>query len=287
MNPEQFSTGQTIVAAYAPLPAPIVEIRPDTADTSTFLIRPPQGKDGSAFEYRPGQFNMLSIPGCGEAAISISSKPPGNGTIAHTIRFVGSVTNRISNLHVGDEIGIRGPFGTPWPTDKLRSGTVVFAAGGIGLAPLRPAIEELLDRRSDFDRLILIYGARSPADLLYPDQFASWQERGLELILTVDRADQNWTGNVGVVPMHFYQLRLPPENLAVLSCGPEVMMRFVVYECLARRIPPESIYLSLERNMKCGMGLCGRCQMGPYFICKDGPVFTFAELEPYFGVENI
>lgn len=287
MLPRHSEPGQPALGLLLPTPVPIVAIEPETADTATFILEADTGGDRSGFQFQAGQFNMLSVPGCGEVAVSISSDPSKPKTIAHTIRFVGSVTGRISELRVNDWIGLRGPFGTPWPTDDVHTGSVVLAAGGIGLAPLRPAIEELLARRDTLDRLVLIYGARSPSDLLYPDQYERWQELGLELILTVDRADQDWTGHVGVVPMHFYQLRLAPEDLTVLSCGPEVMMRFVVYECLARRVPPDRIFLSLERNMKCGLGLCGRCQLGPYFICKDGPIFTYRQLEPYFGIENL
>jgi NAD(P)H-flavin reductase len=239
------------------------------------------------YQFGYGQFNMLYLPGYGEAAISISSDPEKPELIGHTVRFVGNVTQAISRLNVGETIGVRGPFGTIWPIEEYQGNDVVIAAGGIGLAPLRPVIYHILNHRDDYGRVVVIYGARSPQDLLYPQEYAAWEDKGVEVIPTVDRADETWQGQVGVVPMLFYHLRFDNEKTVLFSCGPEIMMRFVVFEGLARRIPPERIYLSLERNMKCGQGFCGHCQMGPFFVCKDGPVFCFDQLEPYFNLEDL
>lgn len=267
--------------------AEITAIERESHDTSTFWLRLLEGQDRSAYRFRPGQFNMLSLPGYGEAAISLSSDPADQERIGHTIRFVGNVTRAVSRLRPGAQVGLRGPFGQSWPLGELQGADIVIASGGIGLAPLRPVIYEILNNRENYGEVTVLYGARSPADLLYRDEFDSWRAGDMEVIITVDRADASWQGQVGVVPMLFYRLRVDPEGTAVFTCGPEIMMRFVVFEALARRIPTERIYLSMERNMKCGQGLCGHCQLGPYFICKDGPVLAYRELEPYFNVESL
>ena len=162
----------------------------------------------------------------------------------------------------------------------------MYTAGGIGLPPLRPVIYHIIENRQDFGRVILLYGARTPNDLQFPEEYDSWEKAGIELTITVDRSDESWTGLVGVVPLLFYRLRIDPRKCIILTCGPEIMIRFVIFEALARRISPERIFISLERNMKCGLGFCGHCQLGPYFICKDGPVFRFDQLEGFFSVEE-
>ncbi len=267
----------------APTLAEVVHVHPETADVTSLTLRL---LDGRPFPFRPGQFNMLSLPGVGEAAISLSSDPAAPATITHTVRAVGSVTRRLVALRPGDRLGLRGPFGTPWPVDDFQGQHILLVAGGIGLAPLRPVIYHILHHREHYGDVTLLYGARTPADLLYPDEYARWEEGGIRVMVTVDRADATWQGSVGVVPLLFYQMRLDPRHTVVFTCGPEIMMRFVVYESMARRIPPDRLYLSLERNMKCGQGLCGHCQWGPFFVCRDGPVFRFDQIEPYFHVEH-
>jgi NAD(P)H-flavin reductase len=163
----------------------------------------------------------------------------------------------------------------------------VIACGGIGLAPLRPAIYQLLNQRDEFRRVILLYGARTPKDLLYTSEYDAWRENGMEVEVTVDIGDAHWNGHVGVVPVLFYRLRLDPKNTVVMTCGPEIMMRFVVFEALARRVHAEDIFVSLERNMSCAMGFCGHCQFGPHFVCKDGPVFNFQQVERFFNLEDL
>ena len=267
--------------------AKIQEIKRETNDVSTYWLSFEDEAIRNKYQFAEGQFNMLYIPGYGEAAISISSDPNTPKNIGHTIRFVGNVTNEINRLRPGDKIGLRGPFGTAWPVENHKGYDFVLAAGGIGLAPLRPAIYKIINNREDYGEVTIIYGARSPKELLYQNEYEEWKEHGIEVITTVDRADDQWQGLVGVVPMQFYRLRLNTEKTLVFSCGPEIMMRFVVFEGLARRIPQEKIYLSLERNMKCGQGSCGHCQIGPYFICKEGPVYRFDQLEPYFNLEDL
>ncbi|MFP3855441.1 MAG: FAD/NAD(P)-binding protein [Anaerolineales bacterium] len=266
--------------------AEITEIKEEAEGISTYWLNFEDEELQSDYRFKAGQFNMLYLPGYGESAISISSNPEDPGRLGHTIRFVGNVTRAFSRLRPGARVGVRGPFGTSWPMENTKGMDIVIATGGIGLAPLRPVIYSILNNRDDYGRVTLVYGARTPRDLLYTDEFKAWEQENIETIITVDRAEENWKGLVGVVPMQFYRLRIKPEQTAVLSCGPEIMMRFVVYEALARRIPPEQIYLSLERNMKCGQGFCGHCQLGPFFICKDGPVYDYATLEPYFQVED-
>lgn len=239
-----------------------------------------------SYQFRPGQFNMLYLPGIGEAPISLSSDPADSTRLGHTIRYAGNVTRAISRLKEGNVIGVRGPYGTAWPLERLRGEDLCIVTGGIGLAPLRPVLYSVIRNRADFGRVYLLYGARTPIDMLYTDQFETWQEHDIQVRTTVDRADETWKGHVGVVPMLFYDVRLDPKKTTVLTCGPEIMIHFVIYEALARRVPKERIYVSLERNMKCGVGFCGHCQFGPAFVCKEGPVFSYAAVEPFFGVED-
>jgi len=269
-----------------PYPAVIEEIEPEASGIATFSLVFADPAQASAFRFQPGQFNMIYLPGFGEVAISISSDPNLPRVVCHTVRYAGSVTRALGGLKVGDMVGLRGPYGSAWPMEKALGKSLVIVTGGIGLAPLRPALFSILHRREDFGRVVLLYGARTPADLLYTGEFARWQAGGIELHTTVDLADENWRGQVGVVPALFYRIRVDPKQTMVMTCGPEIMMRFVIYEALARRIPKESIFLSMERNMKCAIGFCGHCQFGPRFICKDGPVLNFAAIEPFFGKED-
>jgi NAD(P)H-flavin reductase len=241
----------------------------------------------ATYRFNPGQFNMLYLPGYGESAISISSDPSSrNGTLSHTVRAAGNVTQALARKKIGDHIGVRGPFGSCWPVDSYYGHDIVIACGGIGLAPLRPAIYHILNRRDDYGRVILLYGARTPKDLLYTLEYDTWRSKGLEVEVTVDIGDAGWHRHVGVVPVLFYRLRLESDRTTVMTCGPEVMMRFVVFEALARRVHPEDIFVSLERNMSCAMGFCGHCQYGPHFVCKDGPVFSFRQVESLFNLEE-
>ena len=270
----------------APFWAEVTEIVHEAEGISTYWLNFKDTELAKNYSFLPGQFNMVYIPGYGEAAISISSDPEDRNRIGHTIRFVGNVTRAVSRLKVGDEVGIRGPFGVPWPMNEHEGKDIIIAGGGIGLAPLRPAIYHIMNHRDRYGKVYVLYGARTPNDLLYPAEYEIWQEKDIQVATTVDRADENWTGSVGVVPMLFYRFRVDAPKSVVLTCGPEIMIRFVVFEGLARRVPSDHIYVSLERNMKCGQGSCGHCQLGQYFICKDGPVFRFDQLEGFFNVEE-
>jgi NAD(P)H-flavin reductase len=270
----------------APCWTEVAEIQPEVDNISTVWLKFKDPALAKAYSFQPGQFNMLYLPGYGEAAISICSDTEKRETIGHTVRFAGNVTRAISRLKIGDPVGLRGPFGTHWPIEQLEGKDLILAAGGIGLPPLRPVIHHVLRNRAKYGKVILLYGARTPGDLLYTSQFDAWRKSDINVQITVDRADDTWKGQVGVVSMLFYHFRLDQTKTAVLTCGPEIMIRFVVFEALARRVPTDQIFVSLERNMKCGQGSCGHCQLGPLFVCKDGPVFPFSAVEPYFSVEE-
>lgn len=238
-------------------------------------------------EFSPGQFNMVYLPGFGEAAISISSGVHELPLLDHTVRAVGDVTRAMSRLRPGDELGLRGPFGRPWPLTDLLGKDILIVSGGIGLAPLRPAIAYLLRHRSQFGHLKLIYGAKSPGDLLFQREFPAWGDAGLEIETTVDRGTAGWKGHIGVVTELMRPLQQVPGQTSVLMCGPEIMMRFVAREGIRLGVDPSDIYVSMERNMKCAMGMCGVCQLGPEFICKDGPVFSYRRIAPFMNLEDL
>lgn len=269
-----------------PVPYTVRRIRRDTYDTFTLDLAPVNG--GAILEFRAGQFNMLYIFGVGEVPISISGDPTRPATLLHTTRAVGTVTSRMKELKVGDVLGVRGPFGSYWPIEDLAAQDVVIVAGGIGLAPLRPAIFQILAQRERYGRLTLLYGARTPRDLLYRHELRKW--RGtfhMDVHVTVDRGDSNWLGDIGVVTHLIRRAPFDRLNAAALVCGPEIMMRFTAPELFKRGIGPDRIWLSMERNMKCGIGLCGHCQYGPHFVCKDGPVFRYEEIESLLGKREI
>lgn len=266
--------------------AKIVRIEKEAPGVNTYWLKFIDPKIQEAYSFKPGQFNLLTIPGYGEAAISISSHPKNKEAIGHTIRLTGNVTNAIDRLGVGGTLGLRGPFGSCWPIEDLKGKDIYIAAGGIGLPPLRPAIYHIIDNRADYGKVVLIYGARTPEDLQFTKEFDDWEKADIELMICVDSCDDSWTGLVGVVPMLFYNLRIDPKKGALMTCGPEIMIHFSAYEAIARRVPRERIFVSLEKNMKCGFGSCGHCQLGPYFVCKDGPVFSYEKIGPYLEVED-
>ncbi len=239
----------------------------------------PNDEMESGFRFKPGQFNMVYVFGAGEAAISISSSPFKPKTLIHTIHKVGTVTSALSKYKKGDYIGIRGPFGSSWPVEAGIGKDMCIIAGGIGLAPLRPLIYTLLKNRKDYGKIYILYGARTPQDLLYRVELEQWAKLfNIEIHVTVDRGDQSWKGNVGFAAQLLSYIELDKKNTVSMVCGPEMMMKFTIEDLLDKELPEENIYLSLERNMKCAIGLCGHCQFGPKFICKDGPVFSYPEV---------
>jgi len=269
-----------------PVPYRVLKKVRETADTYTLTMAPSRGDQG--YTFAPGQFNMLYAFGMGEVPISISGDPARPETLVHTVRAVGPVTKAIWRLQKGDALGVRGPFGEPWPVEKAAGQDVLVIAGGLGLAPVRPAVYHLLAHRLDYGNLELIYGARTPQDILYLKELESWRGRfDFRVHVTVDASRGDWRGNVGVVPNLIARARFDPEQTVALICGPGVMMRFTVQELLSRGLKKANIYLSMERNMKCGLGLCGHCQLGPFFVCKDGPVFPYDRLQDWFLAREV
>jgi len=251
--------------------------RQETSDTFTLVIEPPE--EASDYRFAPGQFNMLWVHGVGEVPISISSDPTRPHLVEHTTRVVGAVTRAMSSFRRGDQIGVRGPFGTPWPIEESAGRDVVVIAGGIGLAPLRPAILRLLATRDRFRRFSVLFGARTPGDILFLKDLQAWSASfNIEVLVTVDRAEQGWHGNVGVVPALVRRAPFSGPETVAMICGPELMIRATVGELEHRGVERRNIHVSLERNMKCGVGLCGHCQLGSHFICRDGPVFPHSRV---------
>jgi NAD(P)H-flavin reductase len=268
-----------------PHPALLRSVEPEAPEVATFRLEFQDQERQERYRNQPGQFNMIYVPGVGEVPISVSGAPGDRPGIGHTIRFVGRVTDVIGKMAPGAVLGLRGPYGRGWPMEKARGRDVLVVAGGLGLAPVRPAVKALLADRGQFGRITLLYGARQPADLLFRAEYSDWERQGLELLITVDRADETWQGRVGVVPVLFNQLQIDPDRTIVLCCGPEILMRFATIEAASRRMRDDDIYYSMERNMQCAVGMCGHCQLGPAFICKDGPVFSHRELSLFFRQE--
>jgi NAD(P)H-flavin reductase len=255
------------------------EVAKETPDTFTLTIEPGNGEDSSPFA--PGQFSMLWVFGVGELPISISGDPAKPNRLVYTVRSVGQATHALVSQPVGNSVGVRGPLGTGWPGEAARGKDVIIVAGGIGLAPLRPLIYHVLSNRKEYGRLVILYGARSPRDLLYRKELATWaRNRETQVLVTVDYGGLSWRGHVGVVTTLFKYARLQPAHSVAMVCGPEIMMRFVTRELESHGLRRNDIYLSMERNMKCAVGFCGHCQYGPYFICKDGPVFRYGQIRP-------
>lgn len=269
-------------SSFAPTPMPIARAVQDLPDVFTWTFDVPAG-----FAFAPGQFNMVYVHGIGEVPISISGDPGDAGRLVHTIRAVGTVTRAMSTLAAGAVLGVRGPYGSAWPIDALKGRDLLVIAGGLGIAPLRPAILHILANRSDYGRVVILYGARTPADLLYRDELERWRGRfDVRLEAIVDRAGRDWLGPVGVVTRLLDDIPVEADD-GVLICGPEIMMRFTARELERRGVPRDSIWLSIERSMKCGIGLCGHCQLAGSFVCKDGPVFRFDRIAPYLGVREL
>jgi NAD(P)H-flavin reductase len=271
----------------------VVACRPEIEGVQTLdLVYRDAPDRAAAAPFRPGQFNMLCLPGIGECAISIASDPRVPEPIGHTFRAVGNVTNVLAGLRAGGEVILRGPFGTVWPLDALRGRDVVIVAGGLGLASMRAALLHLVAHRGDYGSVAVLHGAKAPAGLLFSAEYAAWRKAGIDVHTIVDAADgiataPGWSGRVGLVPALFDQCEVRPGLTSLLCCGPEPMMRAVVSRAVAAGIGLLDTWLSLERNIACAAGFCGLCQFGPTFVCKDGPVFRHDRLAPFLAVRHL
>ena len=266
-----------------PRVARVTRRRQDTSDIATLEIEMPDG-----FDFAPGQFNMLTAFGVGEVAISISGDPAKRNTLVHTIRDVGPVSGALTRLKPGQALGLRGPFGVGWPMAEAAGKDVIIFAGGLGLAPLRPSIYRVMGERKKFGKVALLYGTRSPDDILYPRELEKWRGAlDATVEITVDHGNPDWHGHVGVVTNLVKYAEFDPAKTVAMVCGPEVMMRFGAAALRNAGVPESAIYLSMERNMKCAVGFCGHCQLGPVFVCKDGPVFTFDRLRDLMTVKEL
>ena len=267
-------------------PATIRRIVWENDDTFTLTLDTSGLNGGLAF--LPGQFNMLYVFGVGESAISISSDPARSTSLDHTIHRVGTVTSALARMKRGDVIGLRGPYGSSWPVSAAEGKDVCIVSGGIGLAPLRPVIYSMVRRRALYRRIIVLYGGRSPLDLLYRVELERWaNESDIETLVTVDRGDSSWKGHIGVVTSLFNYIKLDARETVAYVCGPEIMMKFSVDELERWGVPSDQIYVSMERNMKCAVGFCGHCQMGPTFICKEGPVYPLGRVRHLMDMKEL
>ncbi len=281
----QQTTASPQLTALAPEVFHVASVRRETADVFTMDIALPQGR---TFSFLPGQFNMLYAFGAGESAISISGPPQEAGRLTHTIREVGGVTRALGRLRAGSALGVRGPYGRPWPIAEERGRNITVVAGGLGLAPVRPILYHVLANREDYGRVSLVYGTRTPEDILFSRELQEWRARyDLEVELTVDRAGRSWRGHVGVVTTLIGRALEDAPNTSAFVCGPEIMMRFAADELLRHGVLEERLFVSLERNMHCAVGLCGHCQMGGDFICKDGPVFSHDQVRSRMEVREL
>jgi NAD(P)H-flavin reductase len=285
LRPDLQPAGTTAPGPMVPERWRIVERRQETADTWTLALEPLDRAGGLRF--LPGQFTMLYAFGVGEVPISISGDPGVPARLVHTVRAVGAASGAICRTEPGGVLGVRGPFGSHWPLESAAGKDVVIVAGGIGLAPLRPVVYEVLSARDRYGRALLLYGGREPEQLLFEAEHNGWRDRGLQVEVTVDLAPAGWRGRVGVVPTLIERAEFDSASAAAFVCGPEAMIRFSAGALEARGMSADHIHVSMERNMKCAVGHCGHCQLGPEFVCRDGPVFTFERMRSAFTVREL
>jgi NAD(P)H-flavin reductase len=273
-------------AALLPRPFRVTRGRRELADVWTLDLEASDGEGPVMF--RPGQFTMVYVFGIGEVPISISGDPATPDVLVHTVRAVGAVTRAVCAVQKGDVLGVRGPYGEGWPVEAALGRDVVIMAGGLGLAPLRPLVRAVVARRGEFRRVVLLIGARAPSGLLFSREVARWRARfGLDVHVTVDAGDSTWNGDVGVITALLPRVTFDAATTTAFVCGPEVMMRFGAADLVHRGVPSDQVFLSMERNMKCAVGVCGHCQFGPAFVCKDGPVFPYSRIETALRIREI
>ena len=267
---------------YIPHPAIVKSIQPESPDTKTYMIVFEDKTLAKSFNYKPGQFVQVSLLGVGEAPISIASCPDQKGFLELTIRAVGKLTQAMHQLEPGDRIYIRGPYGNSFPLEEVKEKDLYFIAGGIGLPPLRGVIKSAFDRRGDFGKIKILYGAKTPCELCFREELKAWNKiSDTEVLFTVDEPDQTWEQNVGVVTTLWDKTDMTTLSGVAYVCGPPVMIRFVIEKLLKSGFKDENIYITLERYMKCGIGKCGHCNVGEKFVCTDGPVFTYGQLKRF------
>jgi len=284
VRPEPLCGSET----WVPIPARITQIEQENFNTRTFTFELVEPAIRRQMAWAPGQFNMIYVPGIGEAAISISSDCERPELLDHTIRSVGYLTRAMNKLGVGSIVGVRGPFGRGWPVRDVQGRDLVMLAGGIGLAPLRPMIYWALRHRAKLGRVVLLYGCRTPDDQLFAEELAQWTADGrIDVLVTVDNATEQWAGPVGVVTNLLRRIKVNADRTVVMVCGPRMLNRVAAWSFLQLHVPPSQVYVSLERNMNCGFGLCGHCQYGSRFVCRDGPVFCFDDIAEIFAKEEI
>lgn len=265
---------------FLPEIARLTNVVDETPDTKTFTLRFREATNDGHFHFLPGQFLELSVFGYGEAPFCIASSPTRPDRLETTVRRTGQLTNALHRLVSGQEVGIRGPFGNGFDPEAARGKDLLFVAGGIGLPPLRSLIWNVLDERSQFGKVTILYGARTPTDLVYKEELKEWGRRAdVELLVTVDVAEPGWTGEVGVVPSLFNRVTLRPESTLVYVCGPPIMIRIAVTDLLALGFKEEAVISTLERMMQCGIGKCNHCAIGHRYVCRDGPVFNYAQIK--------
>jgi len=288
MTPFSQAIAQTAANPYLIQPATIVEKIREAEDIDTYRLRFVDEQVRRSYRFAAGQFNMIYLFGVGEVAISIVSDPDEPESLDHTIRAVGRVTKAIAQLQPGDELGIRGPFGHGWPLEAIRGKDIVIVTGGLGCAPVVGAIEYVFRRRNQYGNVNILHGVKTPHDLLFRERFDAWRRQpDTQVLLTSDQPDKTWHYHVGVVTELFEQVAVDPARTVVLMCGPEIMMRLGAPILIARGVPAAAIHVSLERHMECGIGLCGHCQMGPYFLCKDGPVMSYDRVAGCLGQSGV
>jgi NAD(P)H-flavin reductase len=262
---------------YKPMLADLVDVIEETPTIKTFVVEPPE-----PFEFRAGQFAQVTVPGVGESPFTPSSDPAEAGRLEFTVIRTGRVTEELHRLKPGDTVGLRGPFGVGYPIDEMRDKHVLIVGGGCGLAPLRSLIFSLFHRLDNIGSLKIKYGARESRELLYHGTYERWRERPkVDVACTIDVAEANWPGHVGVVTTLLEVIETPIEETIAVSCGPEIMLKFVTQTLLERGFPPEQIVLSMNRRMSCGLGKCGRCNIGPYYLCRDGPDVHYSMIKDY------
>lgn len=267
-----------------PHEAEIIKRVQESSTIFTLHLRFTDPRHHQGFNFYPGQFNMLYLYGVGEVAISIVSDPKKKNILTHTIRAIGRVTRALQKLQPGDRIGIRGPYGRGWPLEQVKGKDVVVVTGGLGCAPSVSIISYILQRRTQYGNLSILQGVKHSDDFIFRKQYALWQKSPhTEIHIAADQAGPKWPWSVGYVTDMIDKLKLNPENTVAMMCGPEMMMNTAVKVLNKKGIPEHHIYLSMERNMECGIGQCGHCQYGGFFICKDGPIFAYSEIKALFN----